>query len=155
MLWNELLRNGNISLLESQSDTQYCICRNYNPNEKEDQQYDSGTYFCYWGDKERKPYFLSAALENFRVKTEENYIPRPRLEELATQFKDALLEDDKYSALVFFEDFCEMTESEMEWFGISDVEDGEYEEYIPCSENGDYSPSNPWDAPGMSIKDFI
>lgn len=35
------------------------------------------------------------------------------LEELATQFKDALLEDDKYSALVFFEDFCEMTESEM------------------------------------------
>lgn len=33
MLWNELLRNGNISLLESQSDTQYCICRNYNPNE--------------------------------------------------------------------------------------------------------------------------
>ena len=21
--------------------------------------------------------------------------------------------------------------------------------------NGDYSPSNPWDAPGMSVKDFI
>lgn len=31
----------------------------------------------------------------------------------------------------------------------------ESEEYIPCSENGDYSPSNPWDAPGMSIRDFI
>ena len=29
------------------------------------------------------------------------------------------------------------------------------EEYIPSSTNGDYSPSNPWDAPGMSIKDFI
>lgn len=29
------------------------------------------------------------------------------------------------------------------------------EEYIPSSENGDYSPSNPWDAPGMSISDFI
>jgi hypothetical protein len=29
------------------------------------------------------------------------------------------------------------------------------EEYIPSSENGDYSPSNPWDAPGMSIRDFI
>ena len=71
MLWNELLRKGNISLLQSQSDTQYCICRNYNPNAKEDQQYDGGSYFCYWGDKERKPYFLSAALENFRIKTEE------------------------------------------------------------------------------------
>lgn len=31
----------------------------------------------------------------------------------------------------------------------------EDEEYIPSSENGDYSPSNPWDAPGMSISDFI
>ena len=29
------------------------------------------------------------------------------------------------------------------------------EDYIPSSTNGDYSPSNPWDAPGMSIKDFI
>ena len=29
------------------------------------------------------------------------------------------------------------------------------EEYVPSSENGDYSPSNPWDAPGMSVKDFI
>lgn len=32
-------------------------------------------------------------------------------------------------------------------------EDGD--EYIPSAENGDYSPSNPWDAPGMSISDFI
>ena len=29
------------------------------------------------------------------------------------------------------------------------------EDYVPSAENGDYSPSNPWDAPGMSIKDFI
>lgn len=27
--------------------------------------------------------------------------------------------------------------------------------YCPSSTSGDYSPSNPWDAPGMSIKDFI
>jgi hypothetical protein len=27
--------------------------------------------------------------------------------------------------------------------------------YTPSAENGDYSPSNPWDAPGMSMKDFI
>lgn len=33
----------------------------------------------------------------------------------------------------------------------------EYEEdyYTPSATNGDYSPSNPWDAPGMSIHDFI
>ena len=34
----------------------------------------------------------------------------------------------------------------------------DYEEedrYIRSSTCGDYSPSNPWDAPGMSVKDFI
>lgn len=29
------------------------------------------------------------------------------------------------------------------------------DEYVPSAENGDYGPSNPWDAPGMSVKDFI
>ena len=28
-------------------------------------------------------------------------------------------------------------------------------EYIPSSTRRDYGPSNPWDAPGMSVKDFI
>lgn len=34
-------------------------------------------------------------------------------------------------------------------------EDEDKDEYCPSSTNRDYSPSNPWDAPGMSIKDFI
>ena len=29
------------------------------------------------------------------------------------------------------------------------------EKHIRSSTNGDYSPSNPWNAPGMSISDFI
>lgn len=29
------------------------------------------------------------------------------------------------------------------------------EEYAPSAENGDYGPSNPWNAPGMKISDFI
>lgn len=29
------------------------------------------------------------------------------------------------------------------------------EEYSSSSTYGDYSPSNPWDAPGMSARDFI
>ncbi len=28
-------------------------------------------------------------------------------------------------------------------------------EYCPSATAGDYSPSNPWDAPGMSVRDFI
>lgn len=43
-------------------------------------------------------------------------------------------------------------------FDIDSVrsEDEEYyDEYTPSSTNGDYSPSNPWDAPGMKLSDFI
>ena len=46
--------------------------------------------------------------------------------------------------------------------GVDECGDDEYydyeeedEEYVPSAENGDYGPSNPWDAPGCSIKDFI
>lgn len=36
------------------------------------------------------------------------------------------------------------------------VEESEEEErYCPSSTGGDYGPGNPWDAPGMSIRDFI
>ena len=31
----------------------------------------------------------------------------------------------------------------------------EEDRYCPSSTAGDYSPSSPWNAPGMSIKDFI
>ena len=37
----------------------------------------------------------------------------------------------------------------------SECEEDDDEDYIPSAENGDYSPSHPWDAPGMSVKDFI
>ena len=40
---------------------------------------------------------------------------------------------------------------EPEW----DEPDVDDEDYIPSSTNGDYSPSNPWDAPGNCIADFI
>lgn len=37
------------------------------------------------------------------------------------------------------------------------VDEDEYydEEYTPSAENGDYGPSNPWDAPGCQISDYI
>lgn len=31
----------------------------------------------------------------------------------------------------------------------------EDDDYCPSATAGDYGPSNPWDAPGMSIRDFI
>ena len=38
-----------------------------------------------------------------------------------------------------------------EWGKYSDEED----DYTPSATRGDYGPSNPWDAPGMSMSDFI
>ena len=48
---------------------------------------------------------------------------------------------------------------ERQGFYLMDIDDDEEdyddEPHCPSATNGDYSPSNPWDAPGMSIKDFI
>lgn len=40
---------------------------------------------------------------------------------------------------------------ESEW----DKPDSDDEDYVPSAENGDYSPSDPWNAPGMKMSDFI
>ena len=46
--------------------------------------------------------------------------------------------------------------NEYRWFEVpEDFKDEEDDEYTPSAENGDYSPSNPWDAPGMKLSDFI
>lgn len=43
-----------------------------------------------------------------------------------------------------------------EWCQVERVvNDAEDEHHMRSSTDGDYSPSNPWDAPGMSISDFI
>ncbi len=39
---------------------------------------------------------------------------------------------------------------------FNDFEDEwDEDEYVPSATNGDYSPTCPWNAPGMSIHDFI
>ena len=68
-------------------------------------------------------YGLQSALDCFRSRTETDYIPRWRLEELATLFKDGLIEDDKESAMEYFEDTCEMSDEEKNFFGIENEED--------------------------------
>jgi hypothetical protein len=53
-------------------------------------------------------------------------------------------------------DLAYQIEYEFDIGGIrSEDEYWDNKEYIPSSTNRDYSPSNPWNAPGMSVKDFI
>lgn len=66
---------------------------------------------------------LAHAVDYFRARTEENYIPRARLEELATLFKDGLICDDEYEAMIYFNETCDMEDYEKEFFGIEESED--------------------------------
>ena len=54
-------------------------------------------------------------------------------------------------------DLAYLIEREFDIDGIRSESEYDYddEEYVPSAENGDYSPSNPWDAPGMRMSDFI
>lgn len=52
-------------------------------------------------------------------------------------------------------DLAYQIEYEFDIDGIRSEDEENDEEYVPSAENGDYSPGNPWDAPGMSIHDFI
>lgn len=63
---------------------------------------------------------LASCVDYFRSKTEEGYIPRCRLEELATLFKDGLISDDRESAMEYFNEVCEMSEEEKSFFGIEE-----------------------------------
>ena len=120
MKWVEILRKDKLALLQSENNSQYAVASGYNPDGKEDEQWSHASYFMYYGNEQAKALYLQAALDMFRAKSEENYIPRYRLEELATKFKDGLLEDDKEEAMIFFDEEGELTDSEKEWFGIAD-----------------------------------
>lgn len=75
---------------------------------------------CSWmyGKYGREEYLvMQDAIDSFWYKTESDYIPRSRLEELATQWKDKIIQD------------CWMTEEEQnEYFiGEQDMDDAELE----------------------------
>lgn len=76
MKWIEILRKDDYALLQSESDTQYCVACGYDPTQPEDQQWANGTYFEYWNDAKRKADCLQNALDNFRGKTEESYVTK-------------------------------------------------------------------------------
>lgn len=78
---------------------------------------------CSWmyGKYGREEYLvMQNAIDSFRARTENTYIPRSRLEELATKFKDGMfscdLDEEEYDE--FFDDECNMTDDELDFFGM-------------------------------------
>jgi len=104
---------------------------------------------------------LFKALDYYLMRTNEKYIPWARLSEIATLLKDGLVEDGEEEAYRYMADVAELSDTEAEYFGL-DMEqyreatgDDADKPTVPTSTDGDYSQAHPWDAPGMSVSDFI
>lgn len=76
MKWIEILRKDKYALLQSESDTKYVVASGYDPTQPEDQQWNYGTYFCYFQNKSNKADCLQNALDCFRSRTEEHYVTK-------------------------------------------------------------------------------
>lgn len=103
-----IIKKGDYTLLQNKNC--YIIAYKYNP-EAGDWEY--GTYYNYWGNEETKIKFLQIAIEAIMTKTDENYISRPRLEEIASRAIDNIKED-----LEDFIDETDLEEHEAIYFGI-------------------------------------
>ena len=118
MKWIQILRKGKYALLQSESDSQYVVASGYNPDDPEGQQWGHGSYFPYWGDADKKIEMLQNALDYFRCLTENDFIPRSRLIELATRFKDVETGDEDVYDLL-----ADMTDEEKYFFGLDGIDD--------------------------------
>lgn len=101
---------------------EYVVCSNYNGKE-----WDNGDYYGYR--------YLQSAIDKFNVGHSITYA---RMSELATLFKDGLIEDDKDSAIEYFMGECDMDDNELEYFGIEHEEEEEPEPYYDMSKVDEY-----------------
>ena len=120
MKWTPIMRRNGYALLTNEC--MAVVAHNYNPDAPENEQWSAGQYFYYW-DPQDKPESLSMALDYFRSRTEEDYIPRPRLEELCTKFKDKFIEvcmDTSMSDgdVVYELEELDLQSNEREWLGF-------------------------------------
>lgn len=95
------------------------------------------------------------------MRTDEKHIPWARMSEIATVLKDGLIEDDEEEAYRYMADVVELSDTEAEYLGLDmeqyravTDEDADTSTAL-SSTGGDYSPAHPWNAPGMSVSDFI
>lgn len=82
-----------------------------------------------WGNSQAEA--LNECLNAFMYFTEKDYISRNRFIELATRFKDNLIYADPEAAIECFDEDCDMSEEEKEFFGIN------YDEILNANEAED------------------
>lgn len=112
--------NGNVALiyLPRANNAQYVVVRNLDLSRDDsyDDLWDAGMYF------PDNIIGLQEAIDTFRFKTEDEYISRARLEELATNFKDYIfeLEDSRDTNEIIDElvDCYDLSHHENDFFGM-------------------------------------
>ena len=101
---------------------EYVVCSNFNGKE-----WHGGDYYGYR--------YLQSAIDSFNKGYSITY---SRMSELATLFKDGLIEDDEDSAKEYFLDECDMDENELEYFGIEHKEEEESKPEYDMSKVDEY-----------------
>lgn len=120
--------DGNIALIKRGEEyKEYAVVRNLDVEEPEECNTQWDWTIAYYPDNIEG---LQKAIECYRIKTEENYIPRFRLEELATKLKDyaeEVIESEigHQEVVNYFRDELEMEDYELEFFGIETDESEE------------------------------
>lgn len=128
MVFQTILESGNYALiLRGLRLEEYAVVNGLNKNET-DWAWTCG----YWNFSEHsqttEAEALLLAVDFFRLKTEENYIPRRRLDELATKSMHKLREYDDELAEEFFKEDCDLEDYERKWFGLGDEKSLEADE---------------------------
>lgn len=134
MEYKVILKNGKYALIERGTGIrEYAVVYGLN-EEKKEWNWTVAAYPFYYSKIIVTQYTqaeaLARAVDIFRLRTEENYISRSRLEELATYFKDRICQDviDSESdneTNDFFKDYCEMENHELTFFGLENMTDEE------------------------------
>lgn len=102
-----------------ETDNQYIVACYYHPSRRWGERWGHGHYFAFRNEEDKND-ALKRAMGRLLEKVDESYLSRSRLEELATLFKDGLISDDRESAMEYFDEVCEMSEEEKEFFGIGE-----------------------------------
>lgn len=134
MEYEIILKNDKYALIERGTRIhEYAVVSGLN-EEKKEWDWTVAAYAFYYSGNVVAQYTqaeaLGKAVDLFRLRTEENYISRPRLEELATNFKDKIYQDimdteTEEEAEEFFKDYCEMENHELTFLGLENLIDEE------------------------------
>ena len=120
-----ILRKGNCVLINDHAAQQYIVGVDYDPDAPKGQQWGYGLYFPYWMNAEKEVDALLAATEILLIKTDENYVSKARLEQIATAALHELKEIDEDSFIDFCEGDLDLTDEEKEWFGLNEEEEND------------------------------